>query len=407
MVGELATSNGDVIGEDAMAASIVGGASSSKGDAQTEVPIVDFSPLLGTEEEEQNVSKKKKKTGPLRGAATEVSEAEVTTDTGAEGGEDTGGESEWEAEESCEAPPVKRCLRDEANSVTHYLLHRPGLPQHCQECRWAKTKRKKRFCSPFKREFHRYGEQVSADHVYFKDIYQVKGVEGYSEGLTFLDRCTNFRGGQPVQSRDHADTEEALRFLKGTDSWEVMYSDNEPSLRSTCKSMAVTWEPCQPGIHNNNGVIENTNLQIVYDIKVTLATGGLPACMWPYALAYCCLIHNLIQGEDGFSPWMRKFGEEFQGTVLPMGCGVFFLPAPTKYKNSKAAPSMSYGVVAGYRLAPGSRWNGQYLIMDITDFVGQSLHIDTPGTEFWGKTTYHGTSMPWKEGGVFPTQKSI
>ena len=93
-------------------------------------------------------------------------------------------------------------------------------------------------------------------------------------------------------------------------------------------------------------------------------------------------MHNLTNGANGLTPWTMKFDEDFQGETIPMGCGVFFLPAPTKYKNSKAAPSMSYGILLGYRLAPGSRWNKQYLVADLEDFVGQSLHIDTPGNKF-------------------------
>ena len=60
-------------------------------------------------------------------------------------------ETEWEADEN-ETVPVRRNLRDEANSVAHYLFHRPGLPQHCEECRRAKTKRRKRVLQVVRRE---------------------------------------------------------------------------------------------------------------------------------------------------------------------------------------------------------------------------------------------------------------
>ncbi len=73
---------------------------------------------------------------------------------------------------------------------------------------------------------------------------------------------------------------------------------------------------------------------------------------------------------------MRKFEEEFTGNVLPIGCGVFFIPAPTKYKNSNTAPAMSFGILLGYRLAPGSKWTGQYIIADLSDFINKSLNID-------------------------------
>ena len=102
------------------------------------------------------------------------------------------------------------------------------------------------------------------------------------------------------------------------------------------------------GCKHSNGVIENTNLQIAYDVKVALSTAGLPACFWPFAVVYVCILHNITKVYDmeGYSmcPWEIKFGEQFKGKEIQFGCGVFYLPAPTKGMNTKAAPNMSYGI---------------------------------------------------------------
>lgn len=78
---------------------------------------------------------------------------------------------------------------------------------------------------------------------------------------------------------------------------------------------------------------------------------------------------------------MKRHGAEFPGQLIPFGAGVFFLPAPTKGMNSKAAPKLSYGVFLGYRLAPGGRWNGEYVVADLVDFANMSLHVDAPETD--------------------------
>ena len=244
------------------------------------------------------------------GAKTEAEEADnqIPTSAGETGPDDNAGDTdtEWERDEN-ETVPVRRVFRDEANSVARYLLHRPGLPQHCEECRRAKTKRKKRFCKTFSEKVPdaTYGTSVTSDHVNFKDVYKNRGVDGYVEAVTFLDRHSNFRLGQPVKSKDHDDTFESLQFMKGREEWQRMYSDNEGWIKTACEQLGVLWDPCQPGIHQSNGVIENTNLQIVYDIKVTLCAAGLPACAWPYAIAFRCMLHE--------TPWTTKFGEDFQG----------------------------------------------------------------------------------------------
>ena len=42
---------------------------------------------------------------------------------------------------------------------------------------------------------------------------------------------------------------------------------------------------------------------------------------------------------------------------------------------------MSYGIFLGYRLAPGGKWNGQYIVADLSDFSGMSLNKDESETE--------------------------
>ena len=70
----------------------------------------------------------------------------------------------------------------------------------------------------------------------------------------------------------------------------------------------------------------------------------------------------------GRSPWYKKYGEVFPGKIIPFGCGVYF--KPMKWSPiSKAAPAMSFGIFMGYRLAPGGKWNGEYLVADLDDFA--------------------------------------
>ena len=100
-----------------------------------------------------------------------------------------------------------------------------------------------------------------------------------------------------------------------------------------------------------------------------------------------------------------RHGIEFEGLAVPFGCGVYFLPSPTKYDNSKAAPKMSYGVFLGYRLQPNCKWSGSYLVVDLSDFAGKKLGQDTPGHEFrmfphvteQVKMTEDGIHFPLKE----------
>ena len=65
---------------------------------------------------------------------------------------------------------------------------------------------------------------------------------------------------------------------------------------------------------------------------------------------------------EGRSAWYKKYHQAFPGLAIPCGCGVFFLPAKTKYHTPKPAPTLAYGIFLGYEMAPGGRgpglWSG-------------------------------------------------
>ena len=111
------------------------------------------------------------------------------------------------------------------------------------------------------------------------------------------------------------------------------------------------------------------------------------------------------ESKDEDSPWKKRFGTDFKGMVLPFGCGVWFMPAPTICENSQAAPRLSYGIFLGYRNQPGGRWNGEYLVADIDHFAGKDLDVDSVQTEyrFWPHITKvvrlpnEGVTFPLKE----------
>ena len=152
----------------------------------------------------------------------------------------------------------------------------------------AKTKRRKKFCKKFSvcKDHFSYGKQLTCDHVSFTTEGAAPGMEGYTDALTFMDRGSNFRMAQPTKSKDNAETLFTLRLMKGADNWEILYSDGWDAFTNACLDLECTWQAAQPGVKHNNAIIENTNLQIVYDTKVALSTAGLPACFWPFAVVY-------------------------------------------------------------------------------------------------------------------------
>ena len=163
--------------------------------------------------------------------------------------------------------------------------------------------------------------------------------------------------------------------MKGRNKILQIYSDNHPSLEKATHFVGANHEGSQPGHPKTNAIIERCNQDILIGTKVLLVAAGLPSCFWVYAGPAYCFYENLTQDQDGKSPWNERHNDEFKGEIIPFGCGVFFLPVSSKYTNSKTAPSMSYGIFLGYRMAPGGKWSGEYLVADIYDFVDMPLDV--------------------------------
>ena len=204
----------------------------------------------------------------------------------------------------------------------------------------------------------------------------------------------------PVYGLDTFETYTALNEFKGDERIGIVYCDDYSSYRKAIRKISAAAEHSIPSIHHNNAIIEAVNLDIARGVRVILCQAGLPGCFWTYAAPHYCHIENITQDEEGNSPWFTRYQEPFAGKAIPFGCGVYFLP--TKYSNSKAVPSMSYGIFLGYRLAPGGRWNGQYLVADIYDFIGMNLSAYAPETKCWLYPHVTEQVTLTKKGCVFP-----
>ena len=55
------------------------------------------------------------------------------------------------------------------------------------------------------------------------------------------------------------------------------------------------------------------------------------------------------------------------------GMMVWFRPARTIYDLDKTQPRLQAGILLGYRLNGGHKWNGEYRVADLDLFVGMDL----------------------------------
>ena len=182
----------------------------------------------------------------------------------AQGTDDEGGL----ASDESTSPPVRRCLWSVAETAEHKLHHKPALPYHCSDCMIAKAKRKRRISRKQAKTAKRFGDNVTCDHVFMKDWYDQKGIDGYPDVFNVMDVATRCRYSFPVHSKDTIDTYTALNSFKGRSKGKHIYSDNYGSIKESVKLLGINWEASQPGVH--------TAMRLSRDaIKTSSLTPGL------------------------------------------------------------------------------------------------------------------------------------
>ncbi len=69
-----------------------------------------------------------------------------------------------------------------------------------------------------------------------------------------------------------------------------------------------------------------------------------------------------------------------EGRLLPFFVGSFveFKPSETKYHVSGQTARMQSGVFMGYESHPCQTWNGEYRVLDLSDFAGNHLMRKSP-----------------------------
>ena len=163
------------------------------------------------------------------------------------------------------------------------------------------------------------------------------------------------------------------------------------------------------GISQTNSIAEANNKSILSGTRKLLVQAGLPACWWTYAAPYYCFMKNVMLDLNNDSAYYDTFGCHFPGKLIPFGNIVHFVPAPTKDDRGKTEPRLCTGMIVGYRTAPGGKWMGDYLVLDINDFSGIPLHSKTePGT-FKDIRPHITRTVKWTKHGInFPLfEKSI
>ncbi len=86
---------------------------------------------------------------------------------------------------------------------------------------------------------------------------------------------------------------------------------------------------------------------------------------------YCFLrnVHDITR--NGHTAYKARFGEEFNGPILPFGCGIKFKPSSPKDIGllPKFGDKLLDGIFVGYVQRAGGGWSGDIEVIDAIDLT--------------------------------------
>ena len=283
----------------------------------------------------------------------------------------------------------RRNLRMEAKSLHHLLTHRPHNP-YCDACNRGKMRDRKRFKGAFaaSRAPTKWLELVTVDHLVAQEG-RMEGITGDRDAIVVKDLFSNVKDLIPVERKDRDEALEGLKFFFGDPKLVTeCYSDGSPELRAALRGMSIVHDRSRPGKPQNNSKIERTNLDVLEGARCALIQAGLPECFWPFAAPHYCFLGNTSkidhQGNvypDGSPYRVAHGGDELKVMRLPFGCEVIFIPSKTKVRDTpkKWEGSGIPGIIAGYRMKPGYKWGGEYLVWSLRELTEIDFNREASG----------------------------
>ena len=131
--------------------------------------------------------------------------------------DDNGGVDDDVTDDDChsETEKARRNLFDVAQSEEHLRNHKPCLPNHCEICRRAKAKHRRRCRKAKHRLAQKFGDVVTCDHVMMRDWMENPGVHGFCDNFNVLDLATRCKYSYPSKSLCSLECVKNLNHMKG------------------------------------------------------------------------------------------------------------------------------------------------------------------------------------------------
>ena len=135
------------------------------------------------------------------------------------------------------------------------------------------------------------------------------------------DLATQWIQACPCKNKTSQETQRSLqKFLEPERNPKVIYTDNSLEFGKDCEDLS--WNHCTSTPHRSetNGIAERAVRRVKEGTSAVLLQSGLNESWWADSTeCYTCVRNVTDLLSDGKTPYERRFGQPFEGPIIPFG----------------------------------------------------------------------------------------
>ena len=177
------------------------------------------------------------------------------------------------------------------------------------------------------------------------------------------------------------------KFLEPERKPKVIYTDNSLEFGKACEDLS--WNHCTSTPHRSetNGVAERAVRRVKEGTSAVFLQSSLNESWWADSMECYTYLRNVSDLlSDGKTPYERRFGNPFEGPIIPFGSLVEYHPITAKNQSRihQFGKKVLPGLFLGYALYAGRILKGDVLVANLEELetMDASEVIFPPKGEF-------------------------
>ena len=154
----------------------------------------------------------------------------------------------------------------------------------------------------------------------------------HSYAVVVQDLATQWIQSYPCRTKTSQETQRSLqKFLEPDWKLQVIYTDNSLEFGKACEDLSRNHCTSKPHRSETNGIAERAVRRVKEGTSALLLQSGLNESWWADSMECYTYLRNVTDLlSDGKTPYERRFGQPFNGPIIPFGSLVEYHPITAK-----------------------------------------------------------------------------